>query len=186
MSLNQIRFSGFGGQGVILMGMIVGRAATIHNNMNATLTQNFGPEARGGYCSATLLIDADPIFYPYVIQADLLVAMSQEAYKKYVPNLRENGVLIYEENLVKPVDLPKGVKSFSIPATKLAEELGRKMVANIVMTGFLAAVWKGVPEKAMRDAVMESVPKGTEKLNGMAFDKGYQYGLSVAGQSTKG
>ena len=175
MSVTQFRFSGFGGQGVIMMGMILGRAATIHHGMNATLTQSFGPEARGGSAATAVLIDKDPILYPYVLQADVLVAMSQEAFRKYVPTLNENGILIYEEELVKPGDLPKGVKKYSIPATKLAEEMGRKMVANIVMTGFMAAVLPYVPADAMRKAMLESVPRGTEELNGKAFDKGFNY-----------
>lgn len=179
MSVTQFRFSGFGGQGVIMMGMILGRAATIHNDMNATLTQSFGPEARGGAAATGVLIDKNPILYPYVLQADVLVAMSQEAFKKYIPTLSKNGILIYDEELVKPGDLPKGVKKYSIPATKLAEEMGRKMVANIVMTGFMAATLSYVPAEAMRKATLESVPRGTEELNGKAFDMGYNYGKGL-------
>jgi 2-oxoglutarate ferredoxin oxidoreductase subunit gamma len=179
MSVSQFRFSGFGGQGVIMMGMIIGRAASIHNNMNATLTQNFGPEARGGSCSAGVLLDKDPILYPYVIEEDVLIAMSQEAFKKHSPTLKKDGILIYEEEMVKPEGLPSSVKSYAIPATRLAEEMGRKMVANIVMTGFIAAVLTHVPAEAVRKAVMESVPKGTEDLNMKAFDKGFKFGQSL-------
>jgi 2-oxoglutarate ferredoxin oxidoreductase subunit gamma len=162
-----------------MMGMILGRAATIHHGMNATLTQSFGPEARGGAASAAVLLDTDPILYPYVTQADVLIAMSQEAFKKYAPTLKAEGILIYEEDLVKPGDLPEGVKRYCLPATRFAEEMGRKMVANIVMTGFMAAVLPHVPAESMRKAVIESVPKGTEEMNCKAFDKGYQHGLSL-------
>jgi len=183
MSLVQFRFSGFGGQGVIMMGMILGRAGAIHSNLNATLLQSFGPEARGGACSATVLLDTDPIYYPYVVMADVFVTMSQESFDKYITNLRKDGLLIYEEDLVTLDKAQEDAKIFSIPATKLAEELGRKMVANIVMTGFLTAIWDGVSASAMRTSALEVVPKGTEELNGIAFDKGYAYGLN---QKAKG
>lgn len=178
MQLTQFRFSGFGGQGVILMGMIVGHAGTINCDLYATLLQSFGPEARGGACSATLLLDSEQISYPYITKADIFVTMSQEAFKKYITNLKKGGILIYEAELVKPNKAAKKAKIYGIPATKLAEELGRKMVANIVMTGFLAAIWNGLPASAIRSSVLKNVPHGTKELNSAAFDKGYEYGLN--------
>jgi 2-oxoglutarate ferredoxin oxidoreductase subunit gamma len=107
--------------------------------------------------------------------------MSQDAYAKFSPELAENGVLLIEEELVKvdKAKLPKGVQIYGIPATRIAEELGRKMVLNIVMVGFFAAICDAVGADAMRKAVEASVPPGTEKLNLSAFDRGYEHGKKL-------
>jgi len=175
-SRTEIKITGFGGQGVILAAYIIGKAAAIYDKKNATLTQSFGPEARGGACSAQLVISEDPILYPYVRRPDILVTMSQEAYTKYEPELKGDGLLIIEEDLVKPKEVRDNIRMLSIPATRLAEELGRKMVLNIVMTGFFASVTDLVSLSSMQLAVEDSVPKGTEKLNLKAFETGYEYG----------
>lgn len=188
MPVTEIRVAGFGGQGVILAGMIIGKAACIFENGYATLTQSFGPEARGSACSAQVIISDEPILYPYVTQPDILIAMSQDAYNRFVPELKPNGTLLIEEDLVRISDLPNGIRVHGVPATRLAEELGRRLVLNIVMVGFFAAVTKLIDPEALRKAVADSVPPGTEKLNLRAFDKGYEYGLmelkseSVEGQ----
>jgi 2-oxoglutarate ferredoxin oxidoreductase subunit beta len=101
LQLTELRIAGFGGQGVILSAIILGKAASIHQGAYATMTQNFGPEARGGACSAQLLLSDEPILYPYVTQPDILVVMSQEAYTRFVPELKEGGTLIVEQDLVR-------------------------------------------------------------------------------------
>jgi 2-oxoglutarate ferredoxin oxidoreductase subunit gamma len=176
MSRTEIRLTGFGGQGIILSGYIVGKAAAIHDKKEATFTQSYGPESRGGACSAQVIISDEPVSYPHLIAPASLVVMSQEAYNKYAPTLREGASLIVDEDLVETGDLPGEVKLLSVPATRLAEELGRKIVANIVMLGFFAAVTDVVSVEALREAVRTSVPKGTEELNLKAFAKGYEYG----------
>lgn len=173
----ELKVSGFGGQGVILAGHIIGKAATIHDGKNATLTQAYGPEARGGACSADLIISNGEIDYPEITAPYLLVAMSQEAYKSFSPSLRDHGRLLIDEDLVKIEELKEGIKLYSIPATRIAEELGRKIIANIVMLGFLTSIASIVSYEGMKDAVLSSVPKGTEKLNIEAFERGYKYGL---------
>jgi 2-oxoglutarate ferredoxin oxidoreductase subunit gamma len=183
MSATEIKFGGFGGQGVILAGMIIGRAASIYDNKFATLTQSFGPEARGSACSAQLIVSDERILYPYVTRPSILMAMSQEACNKFLPETTEDAALIVEEELVKPRQLNPDMKLFGIPATRFAEELGRKMVLNIVMVGFFTAVTKLVGGDAVREAVKTSVPKGTEDLNLRAFERGYQYGVSLAGNA---
>jgi 2-oxoglutarate ferredoxin oxidoreductase subunit gamma len=105
--------------------------------------------------------------------------MSQEAYTKFTPELASGGILITEEELVQPHNLRKDVKHYSIPATRIAEELGKKLVVNIVMMGFLTAVTHVVGKEAMEQAVLASVPKGTEELNTKAFQKGYEFGVEV-------
>jgi 2-oxoglutarate ferredoxin oxidoreductase subunit gamma len=137
LQLTELRIAGFGGQGVILSAIILGKAASIHQGAYATMTQNFGPEARGGACSAQLLLSDQPILYPYVTQPDLMVVMSQEACTRFLPELKEGGTLIVEQDLVRVTDLPRQTKVYSCPATRLAEELGKKMVLNSVMVGFL-------------------------------------------------
>jgi len=176
MSATEIKFSGFGGQGVILAGIIIGRAASIYANKFATLTQSFGPEARGSACSAQLIVSDDRVLYPYVTKPEILLAMSQEAFNKFLPETTEDATIIIEEELVKPQGLKPGMKLCGIPATRLAEELGRKMILNIVMVGFFTSVTRLVDYEAVKEAVKASVPQGTEVMNLKAFDRGYQYG----------
>lgn len=176
MATTELKIGGLGGQGVILSGMIIGKAAALYDNKSATMTQAFGPEARGSACSAQLIVSDDTILYPYVHKPQILVAMSQDAFTKFSPGMAEGGTLLVEEELVKVTDTPKDVKVYGIPATRIAEELGRKMVLNIVMVGFFSAVTGIIDADAMRKAVEASVPPGTEKLNLSAFDQGYEYG----------
>jgi len=178
MPSTEIQVAGFGGQGVILAGIIIGKAACLHEGKYATLTQSFGPEARGSACSAQLIVSDEPVLYPYLSRPHILVAMSQEAYRRFSPNLRQDGLLVLEEDLVKPEKLADGIRVHKIPATRLAEELGRRLVLNIVMVGFFTAVTSLLGPEAVKKAVADSVPRGTEALNLTAFDKGYAYGLA--------
>jgi 2-oxoglutarate ferredoxin oxidoreductase subunit gamma len=176
MQLTEIRIAGFGGQGVILSAIVIGKAASIFEGDFATMTQSFGPEARGGACSAQVILSGAPILYPYVTRPDILVVMSQEAYSKFAPELKPGGTLVIEQDLVRVADLPPGTTVFSCPATRLAEELGKKMVLNIVMVGFFAAVANLVKPESLRQAVADSVPPAFKELNLKAFDRGFEYG----------
>jgi 2-oxoglutarate ferredoxin oxidoreductase subunit gamma len=178
MQLTEIRIAGFGGQGVILSAIILGRAASIHQRAFATMTQSFGPEARGGACSAQLILSESPILYPYVTKPDILVVMSQEAYTRFVPELKDGGTLIVEQDLVRVSELKPNTRVFSIPATRLAEELGKRMVLNSVMVGFFTAVTQLLTKDAVSKAVSDSVPSSFRDLNLKAFEKGFEYGLS--------
>jgi 2-oxoglutarate ferredoxin oxidoreductase subunit gamma len=179
MAKTDIKIGGFGGQGVILSGYILGRAATIYDNKHATMIQSFGPEARGSACSVQLIVSAEPIAYPYITLPNILVVMSQEAYTKFSPELAPGGLLLTEKELVNPHGLRKDIRHIAIPATRFAEELGKRMVLNIVMMGCMTAVGDLVSAEAMRNAVRASVPKGTVELNLKAFEKGLEYGLKV-------
>ncbi|MBE7544054.1 MAG: 2-oxoacid:acceptor oxidoreductase family protein [Bryobacteraceae bacterium] len=174
--LTEIRIAGFGGQGVILSAHILGRAAAIGQGGYATMTQNYGPEARGGAASAALVVSDQPVLYPYLTEPDILVVMSQEAYSRFTPELKEGGVLIVEEDLVRMDSAALGRRVYSIPATRIAEELGKKMVLNVVMVGFLVAITGAVEKEACRAAVGDSVPARYRDLNMNAFDRGYKYG----------
>jgi 2-oxoglutarate ferredoxin oxidoreductase subunit gamma len=175
-NLTEIRISGFGGQGVILSAIVIGKAGCIFENGYSTMTQSFGPEARGGACSAQVILSNEPILYPYVTRPDILVTMSQEAYSLFTPELKEDGILIIEQDLVRVEKLPPGVRVYGVPATRLAEELGKRMVLNIVMVGFFASVTNILDPEAIRQAVADSVPEAFRELNLKAFDKGFEYG----------
>ena len=179
LGLNEIRIAGIGGQGVILAASVIGKAAAIFEGGYATMTQSFGPEARGGSSSAQVILSGDPILYPYVTQPDILVVMSQEAYTVFSPQLKPGGILIVEQELVHIGEVPKNVRFFGVPATRLAEELGRKVVLNIVMVGFFAAVTNMLDPDSLRQAVGDSVPPAMQKLNLQAFDKGFEYGAEL-------
>ncbi len=177
MQLTEIRVAGFGGQGVIMAAIVIGKAASIYEGGYATMTQNFGPEARGGACSAQVIISDEPVLYPYVTRPDILVVMSQEAYVKFAPELKDNGTLIIEQDLVRISNLSAGTKVYSCPATRIAEELGKKMVLNVVMVGFFAAVSGVLDPEALRKAVLDSVPPAFKELNEKAFNAGMKYGI---------
>lgn len=177
MERTEIRLAGFGGQGVILSGMIIGRAASIFENLQSTLIQSFGPEARGGACSAQVIISSETIYYPYIEEPDIIVLMSQESSTLYASTVKKDGLIVYEQDLVDPDTLPDGVRQLGVPATHIAEELRRKMTLNIVMVGFFTAVSGTVSKEACSQAVRSTVPRGTENLNMRAFERGYRYGL---------
>jgi 2-oxoglutarate ferredoxin oxidoreductase subunit gamma len=178
MAKSEIRVTGLGGQGVILCATIIGKSAAIYDGRHATMIQSFGPEARGSACSAQVTLDDNPVAYPYVKQPDVLITMSPDAYAQFAKQLKPSGLLLYESELVTPgEDLPAGVRCYGIPATRFAEELGRRLVLNIVMVGFFAGVTQLVSREAVESAVRNSVPRGTEELNLRALERGYQYGL---------
>jgi len=180
MAKTEIRIGGLGGQGVILCASIIGKAASIFEGKHATLIQAFGPEARGSACSAQVSVSDNLIGYPYVTNLDILAVMSQDAFSQFAPTMKPNGILLYEEDLVTLNDkLPDSVRRYSIPATRFAEELGRRLVLNIVMVGFFAGVTKLCSFDAFRNAALDSVPKGTEELNLKALQKGYDYGIKL-------
>ncbi len=179
MATVELKFGGFGGQGVILAGIIVGKAAALYDNKDATLTQAFGPEARGSACSAQVIVSDGKILYPYVHHPDVLVAMSQDAFTRYFPEVKDDALIIVESELVDTTGVGEGHRLYGIPATRIAEELGRRMVLNIVMVGFFTAVSGLVSPDAVRRAVRESVPPSTINLNLKAFDRGYEYGKKI-------
>lgn len=176
MSRREVRLSGFGGQGIILAGNILGKAAAIYDGKHATFTQSYGPEARGGACAAEVIIDSKPVHYPHIVDPEVLVVMSQGAYTRYLPGFRPDGLLIVDTDLVELDEMVGQRPVLEIPATRIAEEVGRKVVANIVMLGFVAAVTDLVSIDAMRDAALASIPKKTIDLNTKAFQAGLDYG----------
>ena len=171
----EVRVTGLGGQGVILCSYILGKAAALHGGFNATMTQSFGPEARGSACSAQIIIDKERILDPYLRKQDVLIALSQDGYEKFANDMNSPATLVYEKDLV----VPNGngdVKAYGIPATRLAQDvIGINMTVNIIMLGFFAAVTELVSKESFLEAVKDSVPAGTEKSNMLAFETGYEY-----------
>ena len=179
----EVRFSGFGGQGIVRCALIAGKALAIYDNKFATMTQSFGPEARGGACSSQLVISDERVLYPYVQAPQVLMSLSQEAYDKYEPELRNGGILIVDEDLVKPKPARRDIKLQPVPATRFAEELGNRIFTNLVALGFFSAVSGIVSPEAMKKALPGLVPDRFLDKNIKAFEKGYDYGKEIAGDA---
>jgi 2-oxoglutarate ferredoxin oxidoreductase subunit gamma len=175
----EVRFAGFGGQGIIKSGIIVAGAACIHGGKNAVQTQSYGPESRGGACKSEVVISDEEIDFPKVVEPDFLVVMSQHAYTEYAEDVKHGGTVILDPDMIPREKGLKNARVFRVPATKIAEELGRRIVANIVMLGAFVAITRLLDEEAVKESVKENIPRGTEELNLAAFEKGYEYGKSV-------
>jgi 2-oxoglutarate ferredoxin oxidoreductase subunit gamma len=170
-----IRFSGFGGQGIVLSGFIMGNAALKDGN-NAIQTQSYGSESRGGACRSDVIISDKNINELSPPEVDVLVSMSHSAFEKYIPMLKKGGTLIIDSDLVFPEDT-KGLKFYGIPATDIAyKKFRRKIIGNMVMIGYVTAITKIVSKKSAKESIKSNVPKGTEELNIKAFEEGYKLG----------
>lgn len=170
----EIRLSGAGGQGLILVGKIMAEAAAIYDDMNATQSQSYGPEARGGASRSEVIISDGDIDYPKAINIDLLLAMTQEAADKYSLDVKKDGIIIVDTMYVKSA--PKGnFKVFSYPITDIAEDkVGKKITANLVALGIIEKHAGIISEEAIIQAIRTRVPKGTEDLNIKAFRLGQE------------
>ena len=175
----EIRIGGFGGQGIIRAGVMIATAASIFEEKNAVQTQSYGPESRGGRCKSEVVISDQEIDFPKVEQPDILLVMSQEAYNEYVDTLKEGGILILDPDMVPERKKVENIRVYEVPATKIAEELGKSLVANVVMLGAFTAITKLISEEAMRKSILQNVPKVTEQLNLMAFERGLEYGKAL-------
>jgi 2-oxoglutarate ferredoxin oxidoreductase subunit gamma len=175
----EVLFSGFGGQGVILASVILGRAAAVYENLYAVQSQAYGPESRGGASKAEVVISDEPIDYPKTLQPDYAVFFSQEAYSKYLHSVKEGAKIIVEKELVPNRDLEfeKKLDVVALPLTEIAEETtGLSLTMNILTLGLLTA-WTGiVSREAIEKAVLDAVPKGTEEINLRALRKGFELG----------
>jgi 2-oxoglutarate ferredoxin oxidoreductase subunit gamma len=169
----EIRLSGFGGQGLGLAGFLLGKALSLYDGKEAVMTQAYGPEARGGASSSNVVVSDTRVDYPFVQRPDVLVAMSQEAYTKFRPTVKLEGLVIVDADLVTPMedDAP-----LAIPATRLAEDLGRRIVANVIMLGYFTQVTKIVSREAMEQALEDTLSSKILPLNLEAFSAGYSFG----------
>jgi 2-oxoglutarate ferredoxin oxidoreductase subunit gamma len=184
--MNEIRFSGYGGQGIIRLGLITGKAVSLYDNKFGTMTQSFGPEARGSACSSQVVVSDERVLYPYITRPEILVSMSQDAYEKYEPELREDGLLIYDTDLVKLKPARGRITAYGIPSTRFAEEMGNRVFANLVMLGFFTAITKVATPGAMKKALPGLVPKRFLEHNVRAFEKGFDFGLALLAEAKSG
>jgi 2-oxoglutarate ferredoxin oxidoreductase subunit gamma len=161
----EIRICGFGGQGIVLAGVVLG-AAAVRAGRWAVQTQSYGPEARGGAARSEVIIADEPIAYPRVLSADVLVALSQPGYDRYAGEMAPGGLIVVEERIVQA----DGARAVGF--LEAAEQAGNKIVANIVMVGYLNALLQIAPHEMLEETVLESVPAGTEELNRRAADAG--------------
>ncbi len=170
----QVRFSGVGGQGIVLAGRLLGKAAALYDGKQAVCTQTYGPEARGGASRSDVVISDQPVNYPYVTAADVLVVFFQEAYVRFRPALRPGGLLIAEADLVQ---LTEGDDALRVPATRMAEETGSRLATNMVMIGALIGRSGVVSREAMCAAIRDTVKPSVVDLDVRALDAG----IAIAG-----
>jgi len=175
----EIRFSGAGGQGLILAGVIMAEAASIYQGIQAVQSQSYGPEARGGASKSEVIISDNVIDYPKVTQCDALLALTQEACDKYSHDLKEGGVLLIDSDLV--LREPEGnfkVTKFNITNTA-KNEIGREIVTNIVALGAMVALTGVVSKENAEKAVLARVPEAFLELNKKAFNVGYEKAMAA-------
>jgi 2-oxoglutarate ferredoxin oxidoreductase subunit gamma len=178
----EIQISGFGGQGVVMSAGVLGRVATVEQGRNAVMVQNYGPESRGGASLASVIIDDGEIGLPRVTKPDVMIVLSSAAYDKYARQRPQNTILIVEQDLVTlDEEQERGRTVLPIPATRIADELGRRIVMNIVMLGFLCGTTEMLPAELVKRVIAASVPSHTEKLNMQAFDAGMQHARELIG-----
>jgi len=176
MARTELRLSGSGGQGLILAGIILGEAAALHDNKQAVQSQSYGPEARGGASRSEVIISTGPIDYPKVREADVLLCMSQESFTKYAGTMKTDGILIYDTLHVKDAAHSRA-RAVGLPLTRIAQDkAGKKIVANVVALGAIAALTRVVSMKALKAALKNRVPKGTEEMNLKALEAGFEAG----------
>jgi 2-oxoglutarate ferredoxin oxidoreductase subunit gamma len=182
MDRYEVRLSGSGGQGLILAGKILAEAAAIYDGHNAVQTQSYGPEARGGASKAEVVIKDGEIDYPKATRLDLLLSLTQESCIKYYGDLKDEGILIIDSEMV--TEPPKGeFKTYAAPLTGIArDKVGKIVVTNIVALGILARISGVISDDAMRKAILARVPKGTEEINMKAFDEGWNAGEELLGK----
>jgi 2-oxoglutarate ferredoxin oxidoreductase subunit gamma len=171
----EIRIAGFGGQGIILAGIVLGQAA-IHDGKKAVQTQSYGAETRGGAARSEVVISNERIDYPKVISADIAITMSQESFEKYGSDTKPGGSLFVDADLVTSVSVATRATIYRVPATKLAaEELKKTLVANMVMLGAVAAATKCVELDSLRVSIEEVAPKASVDLNVRALERGFEW-----------
>ena len=172
----EVMFGGFGGQGIVTAGYITGQAAVVYDGKEATFTQVYGPEARGSACYSGVVVSREEISYPYLLNPEIMIIMSQEAYEKFLPRLQQGGVLIVDSTIVKPDKQAEKYRLYKVPATEIAEKMGARIIANVIMLGFLGKIWDAVSVAALQEAVKAMVPKKHLELNLKAFQTGVKLG----------
>ncbi len=176
----RIRIAGLGGQGIVKMGIILGMAASLYGGKEAVQTQSYGPASRGGVTSSEVIISEKEINFVKVTESDVLIALSKLAYEKYLPKLKKGGVLIYDPDLVQINQGERSdVEKVPVHATKLAEELGNKLVANTLLLGVFTKLFPLINKEAVEKAIIKNTPVDFKELNLKAFNVGYKIGEKI-------
>jgi 2-oxoglutarate ferredoxin oxidoreductase subunit gamma len=173
----EIRICGFGGQGVILAGFIIGKAASVFQNYQAVQSQSYGPEARGGAARSEIIISDKKIGYPRPLGVDILLAMSQESFDSYRNDITDDTIIVVDPDLVKKHEI--GRPLYKVHAQKIAEELGNKIVTNIVMVGAFTSISGILNPESVKESVIDSVPKRFTELNIKAYERGLEAGKNA-------
>jgi len=174
--VKQVILCGFGGQGIVLAGTLLGYAA-FNDGKWVSGTNSYGAAARGGECESEVVISDKPITFPHVIEADFLIAMYQAAYDKYISKVKhDEGVVIHDKQLVSPKE-GSALKHIGIPATETAaKRLNFNVVANIVALGAAIEISKVVTKDAFSCAIEENMPERFRELNLKAANIGFNLG----------
>ena len=177
MAKIEIRFSGLGGQGVLLAGVILGTAVTQYEGRYAAQTQSYGAETRGGPARSDVIVSDEKIHYPLLSRCDILVSMNQSTMKNDEKDLREASTLIVDEDLVEEIPSTKNLRVFKVPATRSSQEAFKsKTFANMVMLGAVSKITSIAGSEALKSAISSLVPKETLQANLAAFDLGVRLG----------
>ena len=170
-----IRLSGTGGQGIVTAGVILAEAALL-DGKNVVQTQSYGPEARLGASRSEVIISTRKIAYPQVIKPDVLLCMSQDAFRKFIAKVNSDAVAVLDITNIEldERDLPKGLEVYALPITATAATLGSKMVANVVALGAMNALLEIVSPENLRKAVVSRVPERFRELNERALEAGIE------------
>ena len=179
MSRFEVRIAGLGGQGIVTAGVMIGRAASVFGGKNVTLAQSYGPESRGGASKVEVIVSDEKINYPKLRKPSLVAVMSQEAYQKNMGDLDRDTIVIIDPDMIQEDHANQTAKTYRIPATRIAERLGKKIVSNMVMVGAIVGLTNMVDTTAVEKAIAKYTPRGTEQLNITAFKNGYDFARAL-------
>ncbi|MBW1804281.1 MAG: 2-oxoacid:acceptor oxidoreductase family protein [Deltaproteobacteria bacterium] len=173
----EIRFGGSGGQGILFAALVLAEAAGVYGGKYVCQSQSYGPETRGGFSRADVVISHEPIDYPMAMKPDLLLAMNQAACDNYYPDLKPDGLLVVDSSLVREIPTSRAV---TLAFTRIAhEKFGNDMVANMVSLGAVAQLSRAATLKNIRNALIERAPKGTQEINMLALDAGIKIAKKI-------
>ena len=184
MSRCEVRIAGLGGQGIVTAGVMIGRSASVFGGKNVTLAQSYGPESRGGASKVDLIVSDEKIDYPKVRKPSLVAVMSQEAYRKNIADMNGNTILVIDPDMVQEDPSDHIARIYRVPATRTAEHLGKRIVANMVLVGAIIGLTNVVETMAVEKAISKYTPRGTEELNLNAFRSGYEHARKLLQEQT--
>lgn len=168
----EIRIAGTGGMGVVLAGVIMGHAAAVYGDMNVVQSQSYGSEARGTAAKSEVIISDGEIYYPKVRQSDLFVVMSQKALEMYLSGAKKNSILIVDPDLVDTSEIESDYEIIKVPAMKTADDMGLRLVSNMVMLGALVKKAGVFGLDALEKAIADMVPEKYLEVNIKAINAG--------------